>query len=353
MRSSSSLILVNFGGPRNKEEIAPFLTELLTDRDVVRTPLPSPLHRLLFTRIARKRAQKIGVDYDAIGGRSPIYFDTEEIGNFLRRATGSSVVVFHRYLPSTHRDTLRQIESCPTDQILVLPLFPQFCYATTGSIARFFAKRLCCRTLDKLRWIHSYAAHPSYIAAFRKRIADFLQQQQLVLSETLLLFSAHGVPRSFSCEGDPYESECRLSFDQIRAAFPEAAAVLSFQSKFGKGEWLRPYTDETCAQIRSIASHARNVVVVPLSFTSDHIETLFEIEFQYLPILRSQGVQAFRCPALNLEPYWLSALPSLLQSPPTTTAMLIRNPAYEDVYKVRFCRFFSSFEPSCRPQIGG
>lgn len=90
---------------------------------------------------------------------------------------------------------------------------------------------------------------------------------------------------------------------------------LCYQSKFGRGEWLRPYTNEACEEILSWHEGRKNVVFIPISFTSDHIETLFEIEKLYLPPIQKNGLSAFRCPALNLEPYWLNAILEILEEP--------------------------------------
>ncbi len=321
------ILLVNFGGPRDVDEIFPFLTALLQDRDVVRTNLPVWMHNALFKRIARKRARSIAHDYNSIGGRSPIYFDTEEIAEQLREKLQVPVLTFHRYLPSTHKDSLQAIEKANANVIRVLPLFPQFSYATTGSIARFFAKHLCCKTLSRLRWTTSYSAHPAFISSYQRRLADFLQENQLSADNTLLLFSAHGLPRSFVCTGDIYQAECELSYQRIMQAFPHFVSKLSYQSKFGKGEWIRPYTDETCSSVSTWCEGKTGAVIVPLSFTSDHIETLFEIEQLYLPLLQDQGLTAYRCPALNLAPYWIDALAQIAQEPQwASTQMLIRNP---------------------------
>ena len=307
-------LLVNFGGPRYKQEIAPFLTELLQDRDVIRTRLPRFLHNWIFARVARKRAVKIAHDYDLIGGRSPIYFDTEAIADSLRAKTGNEVITFHRYLPATHAMSLRKVEACKSDSILVLPLFPQYCSATTGSIARFLSTYLSPAAQKKLRWIRSYADHPAFIASYQRRIRDTLAGLKLKEEETALLFSAHGVPQSFIDTGDIYQAECERSFEAVKKAFPKALCRLSYQSKFGPGEWIRPYTDESCQKAPNWIQGRPNIVVVPLSFTSDHIETLFEIEHLYLPMLRANGLSAHRCPALNREPYWLEALTTILQN---------------------------------------
>jgi protoporphyrin/coproporphyrin ferrochelatase len=297
------ILLVNFGGPRNLSEIEPFLTTLLCDPDVI----PSCLPRWFFARIAKKRAKTIVHDYEMIGGSSPIYADTEETARQLSQKLQCPVLTFHRYLPATHEASLAAIAKA--GPLKVLPLFPQFSYATTGSIARFFSRF----PKDQLRWIKSYPSHPAFINAWQKKIAGFLQEHHLAEQEVAFLFSAHGLPRSFIEDGDIYERECRLSFDAVMQAFPNAIGQLAYQSKFGKGEWLRPYTNEMCENL-SWSQNRRHIVIVPISFTSDHIETLFEIEQQYLPPLRKQHVTALRCPALNLEPYWISALAEIAKS---------------------------------------
>lgn len=309
IETRSVYLLVNFGGPRSAEEIEPFLKELLRDRDVIRTKFPTWLHNWLFGRIARKRALKIRLDYERIGF-SPIYGDTEAIKRILETMLGSTVLTFHRYLPATHRDSLLNLEKCK-NPIRVVPLFPQFCYGTTGSIARFFSNHLSKAAQSRLQWIKSYGDHPEFISAWQKKIARFLEENTLEAKETILLFSAHGVPRSFIEEGDPYEEECQRSFSAILKGFPDTLGRLSYQSKFGRGEWLRPYTDEACQEILSWHEGRKAVVFVPLTFTSDHIETLFEIEELYLPIIRSRELKAYRCPALNFEPEWIFALETI------------------------------------------
>ncbi|HVX01457.1 MAG TPA: ferrochelatase [Candidatus Babeliaceae bacterium] len=308
----SSILLVNFGGPRSLEEIEPFLISLLTDVDVIRTSFPRFLEKWFFTRAARKRAVKIRHDYTLIGGKSPIFEDTESIAEEMRRRLKLPVITFHRYLPATHEESFRQIrESCT--EFIVFPLYPQFSFATTGSIARFFAENLESKVLSKMRWIKSYATHPCYISAMQKCIADYLKNERLPEKDVVLFFSAHGLPREFVDQGDPYARECQLSFHAMKSAFPEAHSLLAFQSKFGRGEWLRPYTNELCEMPKKWHLGRQNIVFVPLSFTSDHIETLFEIEHQYLPAIRAHGLEAFRCPALNQREEWIQAMVDILQ----------------------------------------
>lgn len=307
-------LLVNFGGPRTLEEVPFFLKELLTDRDLIWTSYPDFFHKFLFGRIAKKRARSVASDYGLIGGRSPIYFDTEKMAEIIKEKGKKTVHTFHRYLPATHEASIQSLEASSSEEIYVLPLFPQYSFATTGSIARFFSKRLSPKTVAKLKWVKSYPDHPSFVLSFQKKIQDFLTEKELKEEETAFIFSAHGLPAKFIEKGDPYQKECLLSYKAIRAAFPNATTQLSYQSKFGKGQWLTPSTEEVCKAALQWSEKRKNIVIVPLSFPSDHIETLFEIEYQYLPLIREQGLFAYRCPALNLEPYWMDRLLDLFKA---------------------------------------
>lgn len=325
MKQEKLLLLVNFGGPRSLDEIAPFLRELLCDQEVIRTSLPAFFHRILFSRVANKRAKVIAHDYAKIGGKSPIFEDTEAIAALLEERLKIPVLSFHRYLPATHRDFLNKLQALNPQEIDVFPLFPQFSYATTGSCALWLKERLPTSVNQKLRWILSYAAHPEYAAAKQRCIREFLEQKKIQEKEACLIFSAHGLPQNFVCTGDIYQSECERSFEAIRTAFPQAKHLLCYQSKFGKGQWLHPYTSDVC---KTAASFGReHVLFVPLSFPSDHIETLFEIEELYLPPVRAQGLQAWRIPALNRRADWMDAIVSILKSDQTrlNTDMLLRN----------------------------
>jgi len=321
----TAYLIVNFGGPRSLAEIESFLSALLTDRDVVRTKLPQVFNNYLFRRIAKKRAVKIAVDYESIGGCSPIFADTEYVAEELRKRLDAHVLTFHRYLPSTHADSLAAIDALDAEEIRVFPMFPQFTYATTGSIARLFQNKLSERTLNKLKWVKSYPSHPAFIEVTQNAIRSYLKEQNLTEEETLFFFSAHGVPQSFVDQGDLYSYECNLSYENVMKGFPHTTSLLAYQSKFGPGEWLRPYTQEVCEQIENYRMGRKEILFIPISFTSDHIETLFEIEQEYLPIIREQGLTPHRLPALNRRPEWIEGIATILGNyTPTSTSMLVR-----------------------------
>ena len=246
----------------------------------------------------------------------------------LQKYMKAPFLTFHRYLPKTHASFLSAVKQIPeSHQIRVFPMFPQFSYATTGSVALFFSRNLCGQSLNQLSWIKSYAAHPLYLSAFEKQIRLCLSQHEIKEEEVCLLFSAHAIPRKFVCTGDPYEKECLLSFYGLKKRFPQALCHLSYQSQFDKQEWLCPYTSDVCKEMSNWAQGRKTVVVIPLSFTSDHIETLFEIEKLYLPVIRKQGLTAIRCSALNHHPDWIQAILAIIEQEETlTNQMLVRHP---------------------------
>lgn len=325
LHKSKAFIIANFGGPRNIPEITPFLVSLLTDPDVIRTPLPRPLHYAFFKRQAIQRAKDVKHQYEAIGGRSPIFEDTEAVAAQLNDRLDGPALAFHRYLPATHGSFLARLAKIPCDEIRVFPMYPQFSYATTGSVARWFNENLPRETENKLRWIKSYPAHPAYILTMQNAIRSFMRRHSLEVRKTLLLFSAHGIPKTFVATGDIYKDECELSVSRIMAAFPEALGVLSYQSKFGKGEWLKPYTLDVSEQIDAYRQNRESIIFVPVSFTSDHLETLFEVEHEYMSVIREKGIHVYRLPALNRNPDWIAAIATILQEENcTNNRMLVR-----------------------------
>lgn len=311
--SKTLLLVVNFGGPRNLPEVSSFLEELLTDEDVIRTPLPAFLQNAFFRRIARKRAPKVAEDYKKIGGKSPIFSDTNYVAEALGKKLALPVLAFHRYLRSTHKSFLKEIHESGAEEIIVFPLYPQFSYATTGSIARWFSSHVQKSIVQKMKWVKSYAEHPGFVAPFSSLIREFLVENNLEESETALLFSAHGVPVKFIIDGDVYKQECENSFHAISQQFPLAASTLAFQSKFGRGEWLQPSTEDLCERPSEIFKGKKHAVFIPLSFSSDHIETLFEIEELYVGPLRDKGLSAYRCPALGRREEWITGAKAIIQ----------------------------------------
>ena len=205
MGKNSPVILVSFGEPRTQGEVSSFLREILTDQELVRTPLPGWLHQTIFSLISIFRAPKLRKMYKKIEGESSFFADTEGLAEALSRLLSAPVIPFYRYLPRTHEAFLKKIQhDLRGEKIVVFPLFPQRSCVTTGSSQKWLESRLPKKFFEKLDWIQSSAGHPAFIRAWKKQIQEFLESNALKEEETILLFSAHGVPKKIIEQGDPY-----------------------------------------------------------------------------------------------------------------------------------------------------
>ncbi|ASD30326.1 ferrochelatase [Chlamydia abortus] len=304
----STYLLANFGGPRHSHDVEVFLTSLLTDRDVTGGCLPSFLHKRLFSFIAKKRAPKVVPQYNCIGGYSPIYQDTEALAKTLSSHLDAPVITFHRYLPDTHSQTIQQLKTLGDLPVVGVPLFPHFTYAVTGSIVRFIHNHLPSLNIS---WVAHFGNHPQFISCMIDHILEFLQSHDIPTHDCCLLFSAHGLPMRYVNKGDPYNVQCEKSFAAISERLPNIETFLCYQSKFGLGKWLTPSTKEVC---KTLKTNKKYVLIVPFGFTSDHIETLYEIEKEYIAILIDRKYQALRVPAIYQSPQWVQSLATIIQS---------------------------------------
>ncbi|BAE81641.1 ferrochelatase [Chlamydia felis Fe/C-56] len=306
----SVYLLANFGGPRHASDIEVFLTSLLTDRDVTGKFLPPFIHKRLFSFIAKKRVAKVLPQYNCIGGFSPIYRDTEDLADTLSLYLDAPVITFHRYLPDTHQLTVQRLKAFGDCPVIGVPLFPHFTYSVTGSIVRFIHAHL---PLLNISWISHFGNHPQFIFCMIDHILKFLQSHDISIHDCCLLFSAHGLPMRYINKGDPYNKHCEKSFKTISERLPNIETHLCYQSKFGPGRWLTPSTKDVCETLKTDKTY---VLIVPFGFTSDHIETLYEIEKEYIPILKAREYRALRVPAIYQSPEWAASLATIIQSTP-------------------------------------
>ncbi|WP_201456620.1 ferrochelatase [Chlamydia sp. 17-3921] len=306
--SPSAYILANFGGPRNAEELEIFLTSLLTDKDVTGKILPSFLHKKFFSFIAKKRAPKVLPQYLSLNNWSPIYNDTEVLAQLLARILETPVISFHRYLPETHKKTLESLQKLNPQSIVGIPLFPHFTYAVTGSIARFFHLQV---PQYNITWISQFGSHTSFVSCMEQHIRNFLKTNQIQEQQCCFLFTAHGLPQRFIRQGDPYQKQCENSFSAISNRFSKTESFLCYQSKFGLGQWLKPSTKKLSYELESQKHY---VLIIPFGFVSDHLETLYEIDKEYVPALQSRGYKALRLPAIQSFPLWSQTLADIIKS---------------------------------------
>lgn len=314
-------LLANFGGPRSTNDIESFLQALLTDPLVTGNFLSPFLHKKLFSMIAKRRAPKIARHYTRIGGCSPIYRDTENLASQLSIQLRAPVLTFHRYLPDTHASTLQQLNDLSKDYHFdALALFPHFTYSVTGSIIQFLHTHL---SKISITWVANFGDHPTFISHTIQHIESFLAAIHVQKKDCCFLFSVHGLPEKYIRAGDPYQKECERSYKKIIQILSPGESILCYQSKFGLGRWLSPSTKHICQTLKTKKPY---VIIVPFGFISDHIETLYEIDLLYLPILKKNQYQAFRVPSIYTSSLLISTLVDILRhSKKQSTQELLRH----------------------------
>ena len=315
----TGVLLLNLGGPDKLQDVRPFLYNLFSDPEIIR--LPSPLFQApLAWLISTLRAKKSQENYKKIGGGSPLRKITEAQAQTLQlhlQQDGHDLNVYvgMRYWHPFTEEAIARIKQDDIDQLVILPLYPQFSISTSGSSFRLLERVWAADPeLQRIRYtvIPSWYDHPGYLDAMAHLIRDKLEQLPYP-EQAHVFFSAHGVPVSYVEEaGDPYQHEIEacaaLIMDRLNRP---NAYTLAYQSRVGPVEWLQPYTDEA---IQDLAHKGVNtLVVVPISFVSEHIETLEEIDMEYREIAEEAGIETFvRVPALDTAPMFIKALSDLV-----------------------------------------
>lgn len=316
------IVLFQLGGPDSLEAVEPFLLNLFLDPDIIPLGPLGILRRPIARLISLRRAPQVVEKYADIGRRSPIGALTERQRVRLRDALAHYmepvIVTAMRYwhpLTSEAADALRKVG--PLDQIVLLPLYPHYSYATTLSSLKEWGRvygepdgGAPVRTID-----HFYD-HPLYIRALVQRIGSMLRQFA-DSSKIHLVFSAHSLPMSLVKKGDPYPEQigatvrlvCELGAKEYNG-WPRTH-LLCYQSRVGPSKWLQPALTETIERLGR--EGVTEMLVVPISFVTEHIETLHEINIEAREESKKSGIEKFRMmPAVGDSPLFIAALQDLV-----------------------------------------
>ncbi len=322
------VLLLNLGGPDSPRAVRPFLFNLFSDREIIRLG-PSPLQRPVAWLISAVRAGKSRQMYSFIGGRSPINEITMAQAEALERVLNSSRIAHHasrafrvyvgmRYWHPFISEAIDRITQDGISELVVLSLYPHYSKTTTGSAISEFK-----RSLDKIHNLQGIRIHyitewydfPPYIDALAKRIHEAMSE--FGDQRPVLLYSAHSLPLSFVREGDPYPEHIKTTVELLNKRLSEEPYntgdfkwYISYQSRVGRRDWLGPSTEETLLRL-SKEGH-RGVLIVPVSFVSDNIETLYEIGIYYRDIAIKHGINLRRCPSLNTSDEFIGAIKELV-----------------------------------------
>ncbi|KAL3844809.1 hypothetical protein ACJIZ3_002212 [Penstemon smallii] len=350
------VLLLNLGGPETLDDVQPFLFNLFSDPDIIRLPrlfrfLQKPLAQ--FISVARSPKSKEG--YASIGGGSPLRYvkrcqhfvsAVKETSNHyipscsaeeLRKALcdkniPAKVYVGMRYWHPFTEEAIEQIKRDGIAKLVVLPLYPQFSISTSGSSLRLLESIF---REDEYLVNMQHTVIPSWYQreGYIKAMANLIEKELGIFDrpqEVMIFFSAHGVPLAYVEEaGDPYKAEMEECVDLIMEELEKRrinnAYTLAYQSRVGPVEWLRPYTDETIINLGK--KGVKSLLAVPISFVSEHIETLEEIDVEYKELALESGIEKWgRVPALGCEPTFISDLAdAVIESLPYVGAMAVSN----------------------------
>lgn len=314
------VLLFNLGGPETLQDVKPFLYRLFSDPEIIRIKW-APLRKAVAYSIATIRKKTSEGYYRQIGGGSPLRRLTEAQGQALEDeliSRGKDVRTFVGMC--TWRPFLEEavdrIEKSDIESLVILPLFPQYSVTTTGSgfavLRQLIDAHPSFRKLD-VQWVCSWADQPTYIEAFveaiRRELVKFPSPEKVHL-----LFSAHSIPESYVKNGDPYLDQTKKSveliMDRLGRKNPHR---LAFQSKIGPVKWLDPFTNDVIKEMGK--EGVDDILVVPISFVSEHIETLYELDILYKNVAAEAGIANFRrVPALNSDPIFIRALAEIVES---------------------------------------
>ena len=328
------VLLLNLGGPDKIEDVRPFLYNLFSDPEIIRLPVKA-LQQPLAWLISTLRAKKSEGNYLEIGGGSPLRRITEAQAGALQAkleemGQDAKIYIGMRYWHPFTEEAIAQIKQDGIDRVVILPLYPQFSISTSGSSFRVLEEMWSNDpVLKEIEYtlIPSWYDHPGYLQA----MADLIEQELDKFANrdrAHVFFSAHGVPVSYVEEaGDPYQKEIEECTRLIMQTLKRPNQyTLAYQSKVGPVEWLKPYTDDALEELGH--QGIEDLAVVPISFVSEHIETLQEIDIEYREVAEEAGITNFhRVPALNTHPGFIDALAHIvvdsLDSHPHTFAEVI------------------------------
>ena len=320
MQEKIGVVLLNLGGPDSLEAVEPFLYNLFVDPDIINFPGSFLFREWLAKLISSKRHPRIQEQYKQIGGKSPLKAHTLEqadlLGKKLNEKIPAKVYVAMRYWHPFTEEALDAIEKDGIKRVILLPLYPQYSKATTASSVKEWEKQLKLRDDSpklETKLIEHYYDFPPYIDAFVERINQSFEKFPAEKRDSVhILFSAHGTPMKLVREGDPYSGHiCETVTAVMQRGGWTQPHHLCFQSKVGPQKWLTPSTPKTIEELA--AEGVKDMLVVPIAFASDHLETLFEVGIEFRHLAKERGVEQFEVTlGLNDSDKFIGALAEMV-----------------------------------------
>ncbi len=307
-----AVVLLNLGGPDKPESVQPFLFNLFNDKAIIGAP--QPIRWMIAKLISTRRAPIAREIYEYLGGKSPLLELTKEQASALdeslktnKKAEYKSFICM-RYWHPMSAESVSQVKEWGADEVILLPLYPQFSTTTTGSSFKEWEKHAKQQGLNVL--VARVGCYPTQ--------SDFIKSHAVLIKETYekakkhgtprILFSAHGLPQKIVDAGDPYQWQVEQTAEAIidELAIEGLDSVVCYQSKVGPLEWLKPSTE---SEIERAAKEGVPIVILPIAFVSEHSETLVELDIEYRELAEEHGIKGYeRVPALGTQPHYIKAL---------------------------------------------
>ena len=323
------IVLFQLGGPDTLEAIEPFLYNLFCDPDIISFPFARIGRKPLAKLISSTRARKVQHHYATIGGGSPILKHTERQARALERelqtqGMDARCFVAMRYWHPFTREAIEKLRAADCDEVILLPLYPQYSSTTTGSSLNEW-QRLFCDDIPVHR-VEAFYQNATYLDALIEKIDEALSRFPSP-DQAQLIFSAHSVPMAVIEKGDPYQVQIEHTVSLLmgRGGWSNRHR-LCYQSKVGASRWLQPSLHQTLRQLST--ESIRDVCVVPVAFVSDHVETLGEIDHEARHEAHRLGIHQFEMSAgLNDSPKFIGALAQIVQQALSSTRSIVPIPS--------------------------
>lgn len=311
MAKKTAIIMFNLGGPDKLSAVKPFLFNLFYDSAII--SLPNPLRFLLAKFIAWRRQPKATKIYSQLSKASPILKETKAQAKALEKLSGHKVFVCMRYWHPMSKEVVEEVKKYHPDEVILLPLYPQFSTTTTKSSLKDWNDQAAKQGLKvSTKTICCYPTAPDFVNSYLGLLKKEYKKAEK-LGEVRILFSAHGIPQNRIVDGDPYEFQVKQTAESIMRAFKKVDYSICYQSKVGPLKWLEPSTE---TEIIRAARDGKVIVLVPISFVSEHSETLVELDIIYKNLAKEHNALGyFRVATNQTDKHFIQALQDLCQAP--------------------------------------
>ena len=315
MARKVAVVLFNLGGPDRPAAIKPFLRNLFSDPAIL--PVPAFVRFFLSRIITYTRLKPATENYALLGGRSPLLELTRQQAVALEESLDMKCFIAMRYWHPFSLETARAVKAWAPEEVVILPLYPQYSSTTTGSSLTAWRTAAAQAGLAvRTTALCCYATDGGYVAATAAIVRTAYDQARASLDPAIplrVLFSAHGLPEKTVKSGDPYQTQIEQTTAAVLAAWGAGDLdwTICYQSRATPVKWIGPSTDQ---EVERAGQDGVAVLVVPIAFVSDHSETLVELDIEYRQLAERSGVKGyFRVPAQNTDPAFIAALAGLVR----------------------------------------